>query len=357
MGKELYDQSRMTQEFFEQASTCLDINFTKLCFASSDKEISTVDKGYLAIVLLECALYAELAQRGLRPDFVAGYGIGEYAAAFASGSLNFADTLYILNKFSQFYKEFIDQQDDFTVLRLVRGFDYISLQELCVNMSDKDHEAYISSHNTPEGFYVAGHKKVIQKIEEYCKDQVIRKVRELGVAYGLHNKLVQPVVDRLVPYFNKVDFMPLKTPVITNVDGSYVTSPEALQAAVIQRITSPVMWHEVMESFVGCDVLIVVGPGRQVLEWAQEKYPDKEFYAISDYDELKMLDPLLIEQRAEFGISLPGDAQHIDHFKPNVGQCRFDDTKEKKPLPENLSDADEVNEHPDDYDPYFEDTE
>ena len=39
MGKDLYDTSRIVQEYFEEASHCLDENFVKLCFASSEQEI------------------------------------------------------------------------------------------------------------------------------------------------------------------------------------------------------------------------------------------------------------------------------------------------------------------------------
>ena len=107
MGKDLYDNYRIVQEFFEQAASSSDINFVKLIFASSDEELSRVRNAYLAIFLFEVSLYELLYQKGLRPDFVAGYGIGEYAAAYATRSLSFVDAFYILNKYSQFYQEFL----------------------------------------------------------------------------------------------------------------------------------------------------------------------------------------------------------------------------------------------------------
>src|SRR3990167_4065071 len=85
MGKKLYDESRAVQDLFEQASMCLDINFVQLCFAGSDNNILGIDKGYLSLLLLEASIYAELERAGLRTDFIAGYGIGEYAAAVACG--------------------------------------------------------------------------------------------------------------------------------------------------------------------------------------------------------------------------------------------------------------------------------
>ena len=132
MSKDLYDESRIVQEFFEQAAGSVDINFVKLCFASSAQEISSIRYAYLAIYLFECSLYELLSQKGLKPDFIAGYGIGEYAACYAAKSLSFIDGIYFINKYAQFYEEFVKSKEgkDFTVLKITRGFTKESLQQL-----------------------------------------------------------------------------------------------------------------------------------------------------------------------------------------------------------------------------------
>lgn len=53
MGKDLYDELRVVQEFFEQAAGSAEINFVKLLFASSDEDISSIRYSYLAIYLFE----------------------------------------------------------------------------------------------------------------------------------------------------------------------------------------------------------------------------------------------------------------------------------------------------------------
>ncbi len=70
MGKELYDDSRTVQEFFEEASSCLDINFIKLCFASSDAELSQVAQANLSLFLVQSALARLLLDAGVEPSLV-----------------------------------------------------------------------------------------------------------------------------------------------------------------------------------------------------------------------------------------------------------------------------------------------
>ncbi len=348
MGKDVYDASRHVQDLFEQASMCLNINFVQLCFASSDAEMSEIDKGYLAILLLQVSFYSELAKLGLQPDFIAGYGIGEYAAAVACGSLSFADGLYVLSKYAKIFKEFVQQHPYYAVLQLQKGFTHASLAQVCEQLSTADKKIYIAAHNTEHGFYVAGHADIIAELKNYCKINEIRKVKEVGIGYGLHSQIADPIVQALSPYFFKIDFKPLKVPVITNVDAAYVTSPDALESAILRRMNAPIIWDEVMDGFIGCQVLICVGPGMQVAQWAGEKYPDKLIYTVQNQADLATIAQLLHDDLLEgHHDPLPNGADNEIAF----GVCHLDDDAAGVVrVPVDLTIADEMNELPDDYD-------
>lgn len=331
MGKDLYDELRIVQELFEQAAGAAELNFVKLIFASSDEDISKIQNAYLSIYLFEVALYEVLYQKGLRPDFVAGYDIGEYAAAYASRSLSFIDALYILNKYAQFYQEFLIGKE-LTALRIVREFDVESIEELCEKKSTKYMKAYVASQNTQQAFYVAGHAKVVEKIKDYCVKKVIRKVRVIGPEYGMHSQIADPVIEQLKLYYHKIQFKDLQIPVITNVDGVYVTTPAALESAIMRKNNHRNQWLEVMQGFVGCDVIISVGPGKQVLEWFEQEYPDKQYFQITTMKD--------IEKIAQF-------------FKPELNPelsspiVNVDEKQEEK---QTLYESDVVNEKASDFD-------
>lgn len=342
MGKDIYNKFRDVQDLFEQASMCLNLNFVQLSFASSDAEMSEVDKGYLAILLFQISIYSQLAQAGLRPDFIAGYGIGEYAAAVASGSLSFADGLYLLSKYAKIFKAFVEQNPHYAVLSLPKGFTAEVLEKFCEELSTDDQKIFIAAHTTEHGFLIAGHVDLLELVKEYCKLHEIRKVKELSVNYGLHSVLVDSIVSMLSPYLFKIDFKPLKFPVITNVDGVYVTSPDALESALLRGISSRIVWNEVMHGFVGCEVLICVGPGKQIAEWAEQKYPDKQIYYIENLADLEKVTNLLQQEHREQAV----DGEHTQAVE--FGACHVDD--DIVPVPADLTVADEMNELPTDYD-------
>ncbi len=62
MAKELYNENRIVQEYFDEASNCLDTNFLKLCFASSEIEIGMMSHAYTSIFLVSSAIYALLKE-------------------------------------------------------------------------------------------------------------------------------------------------------------------------------------------------------------------------------------------------------------------------------------------------------
>lgn len=338
MSKDLYDHHRMVQEFFEQASASSDINFVKLLFASSDEEISSMRNAYLAIFLFEVSLYELLYQQGLRPDFVAGYGTGEYAAAYAARSLSFVDAFYILNKYSQFYNEFM-QGKPYECLRIVREFNLEDLEKLCEKKSSKAKVAYVSAQNTENAFYVAGHLEVLEEIQEYCVKNVIRKVRIIGAGHGMHSNLVDELVEQLKLYYHKIKFAPLQVPLITNVDGVYVTTSDALESAIIRKINHRIQWYEVIKGFEGCDIIMSIGPGDQLIEWFKEVYPDKEYYQVQTLKDFENISEYLKRSDAE---------SQSNQSAENITSMHEQNPEPLKP--KDLYEADMINEKSSDYD-------
>lgn len=111
MGKEFYDSSRIMQEMFEEASQCLDVNFPKLCFASSAAELAKLEKGYVVLFATTFAIAQIMKERGITVSLVAGYDIGEYAAIATAGGISLPDALYLLNKYAVMFEELLQEKN------------------------------------------------------------------------------------------------------------------------------------------------------------------------------------------------------------------------------------------------------
>lgn len=299
MGKDVYDESRAVQEYFEEAYNCLGLNFVKLCFASSDEEISKVSNAYLAIFLTDIALYTLLLELGMQPDVVAGYGIGRYAALYVAGGFSFPDALYLLNKYSTFYQEFLDHKHNLKMIA-AQGLSLRKMRMLCNDIGGETGALFISAVHSDDSQIIVGQAKLVNKLElalGNLSDQIV--MQDLPLGWGLHSELAQEFVTNFKIYLGKVDFKNLTMPVLSNLNGKIINSSKAVKKELIEAELSPVMWQKVVQGLAGCDIIIEVGPGSRLAGELQKTYPDKIVLVLNKKDDIIKIKALVVSDQQD----------------------------------------------------------
>ncbi len=300
MGKELYDESRIIQEYFEQASHCLDGNFVKLCFASSDAELSKMKNAFPSLFLVSSSIFSLLKEEGIIPDVIAGYNDGEYAALFAAQGLSFPDGLYMLSKYAGFYQELLDGVE--AQLIHISGLPSSTLQKMCEDVSTKELQADIAIFIDKSHFIVSGHTKAVQALFDLASQEEGVKIEYVDAGFGLHSSLMQPVVDSFKMYLPKIDLKDLELPVISGVNAKALKKSEKVTDAVVGAIHEPIQWKKVIDKLKDCDIFVAIGPGQSLTDLIKERYPDKLTIVINnraDIDKLKSL----IEEKNNNGVT------------------------------------------------------
>ncbi len=292
MGKELYDESRIMQEYFEEASHCLDTNFVKLCFASSDAELSSITQAYTALFLVSSAISALLQERGIKPDLVAGYNLGEYAAILAAGGLSLPDGLYLLNKYASFYNQFI-QEHAFSVIH-VTGINKKQVDEICEQVRASGKRAYPAAHLSDKEHIIAGDTDAIQAVRTLIMSIKGAGLQEGSIEAGLHSPLMDDLIPNFKMYLEKVDFKDLQVPLVTSITGRTLERGDKIKDLVIAYINSPLLWNKVMNKLDDYDAIIEVGPGTKLATMVKEKYPDKIIVSVNTWDDIKFLEKTIL---------------------------------------------------------------
>jgi len=285
MGKELYDEYRIVQEYFEEASNCLNVNFVKLCFASSDIELGKMVNAYTSLFLVSSATYAVLKEHGIEPDVVAGYNNGESAALFAASCFSLPDGLYLLNKFCSFYQEMIDEMDVDALQ--VTGMPTAQLEAACKKVSDDHNKVFIAIYNNATDHIVAGNRESLEQLQSVIDDN--GKMEYVGAEVGLHSSLMNHVVDVFKDYLEKVDFKDLKIPLLSCIDGSMVTIGAETKERFIRHIDSPLEFTRVMRALVDYDCILVTTPGDALSEMIKRHYPEKKVLSIAKKSDIDTL--------------------------------------------------------------------
>lgn len=296
MGKELYDTSRVMQEYFEEASNCLGINFVKLCFASSDVELSKITNAYPSLFLVSVATAAAIKDTGINFDLVAGHGIGEYSALCAANGLSFPDGLYLLNKLGNFYTQTRESLDVKAIM--IDGLSARKLKKICKDHSDNhEGEAKIAIYETKTEHVVVGNPDVIADVIESVKEEG-EKVRKSKLEEGLHSPFVSELVNQIKMYLTKVDFKDVNVQLVTNVDAKPVINARDVQSAVMRQIVEPLYWFDVLKQFANIDLILIPAPAKMLLQEVQAYYPEKKVVAIQHPDDLVALKELISSMQA-----------------------------------------------------------
>ncbi|MGB8367325.1 MAG: ACP S-malonyltransferase [Candidatus Babeliales bacterium] len=292
MGKELYDEYRIVQEYFEEASNCLNINFVKLCFASSDAELGKMNHAYPALFLVSSAIYALLEQEGIKPTVVSGYNDGEYAALYAGGCFSFPDGLYLLNKYALFFQESLEHIS-VEVIR-VKGIATKELEKACLQASTFDGKVFIAIYNELTDHIVAGERSGIEHLRNLIGALKKVSMDELGVGIGLHSSLMNSVVEQFKIYLEKVDFKDLTIPMVNGLDGEQISQGKKIKDQLLRHINSPLHFTHVIDALLYYDLIVTVGPTIGLSKMIKKAYPKKQVISIhtsADIAELKKIVP------------------------------------------------------------------
>lgn len=294
MCKELYDVSRLVQEYFEEASICLDSNLIKICFASSDAEIAKMQNAVTSIFVTSTAIVKLLKEEGIEPDVVAGYNSGEFAAAVAASGLSFHDGLYLLNKYALAYQELMPEIGDVNLMRIA-GLATADLESVCKVVGEELSSTvpvvlfHADNENIIAGFAHAT-DLVCQRISQDFKKV---KIKPAALEIGLHCALMKSVVTRLLMYIEKVDFHDMSIPLIVNTTATAIQTGDHLREQLIGSINHPLLWKQLLEQFADCDILIEIGPNTTLQKQLQELYPNKVIRSINKPEDVLELKNLL----------------------------------------------------------------
>jgi [acyl-carrier-protein] S-malonyltransferase len=293
MCKELYDRERIIQELFEQASSCLDQNFVRLCFASSDKELKETINAQTAIFLVSASIYKLLQERhGITPSLVAGHSSGEYSAIFAAGGMNFADALYLLKKRALFLEEATKKYTGSMLASLCLTFEQI--QEICKKYDDPsgiEKVAEIVNYNTPSQFVISGTLPELALIAADIKAAGGKGI-QLNVSGAFHSRMMREAENNFASYLVKVDFKDLTIPIINNVSAKLVQTNEEIKTSLVKQMSSNVLWWPAIQSFKDMDIIIEIGPDVKYAKMLRREWPNANIISINnskDIDQLMFL--------------------------------------------------------------------
>ena len=192
-------------------------------------------------------------EKGLEPRVVAGHSLGEYAAAYAAGSLGLEDGLRLVVERDRLMTEASREAPG--GMTAIIG---IGAREV-VDAVDITRGVVVANFNTPRQTVISGEKEAMEDVSQ----RVGGKKRRLDVAGAFHSPLIQEAAIAMDALIAAVPLEEPKIPMISGIDGSILTKGDDLRGALRQQMLLPVRWVDVMErlAFLGVEEVVEAGEG------------------------------------------------------------------------------------------------
>ena len=281
MGQTFYENYPNIKKTFNDASSYLNIDFKDLCFYSNNDKLNQIDNAYLSIFLISCSIYDVLKQNNIEATFVAGYDTGQYAALYAANSITLSEGLGILKKYSEFYINLLDK-NNYEILK-VNGLTSTKLPTFL------DNRTSIASYQSRTQHLVSGTKEGIESLCEKLKNASGVTLYNESIGLGLNSNLMDPIVEKIAPHLNKMNFKDLDIPLISNDDGSKVTQGKQVREEIIRLINTSIKWDNVVDKLSDAELIIGIGSQDNLLDLVKEKYPRKNILSVQNVDDLEKI--------------------------------------------------------------------
>lgn len=258
MGLDLYENSIVAQELFEQANDILGFHITDIMFEGTPEELKETKVTQPAI-FLHSVILAKVLGDDFKPEMVAGHSLGELSALVANNVLTFEDGLRLVSKRALAMQKACEAQE--STMAAVLGLEDKIVEDTCAEI---DGIVVAANYNCPGQLVISGEVEAINKACEALTEKGARRAIVLPVGGAFHSPLMEPAREELAAAIEETTFSEPTCPIYQNVVAKAVTNPEEIKENLIAQLTAPVRWTQCIQAMIvdGGTEFVEVGPGK-----------------------------------------------------------------------------------------------
>lgn len=253
MGAELFERY---PELVAAADAVLGYSIKELCLVDPDDKLKRTDYTQPALYVVDSLSYlAKVEDEEIRPDFVIGHSLGEYAALYAAGAFDFTVGLKLVQKRGVLMNA-ATGGGMAAILGITGDAVASALAELGAGSID------VANFNAPGQIVISGPKPDIEAFAPQLKEKGARRVVILPVSGAFHSRYMKPAAEAFEAFLAGFKFNGLKIPCIANCSAQPYTD-ESIAQNLVRQIYSSVRWIDTVKGLrdQGAETFVEVGPG------------------------------------------------------------------------------------------------
>ena len=256
MGRAIAEAVPEALDVFERASLAAGLDLQRLCFEASEEELVETEVQQPALVATSLAVLAAMRARGIKPDFVVGHSVGEFAALAAAGALKVEEAVALVRERGLAMAEAARKHPG--SMAAILGLDDEVVERICRRILN----VWPANYNCPGQIVVSGENAAVTEACLAAEEEGARRAVKLRVSGAFHSPLVARAADRLRPALGKVKFAEPTAPFMSTVTAR-VESAKRMAPLLVEQLTAPVRFTQAAQELMreGVQTFVEVGPG------------------------------------------------------------------------------------------------
>ncbi len=239
MGRALYEAFPAAKEVLDRAEATLP-GLQGLMWEGPEEALTLTENQQPALLAVGYAAYRAFLEAGGREPFLAaGHSLGEWTAHVAAGTLELEDALRLVRLRGRYMQEAVPPGQG--AMAAILKLPLEAIQEALTGLEGVE----IANLNSPEQTVISGRKEAVEEAAERLKARRARVVF-LPVSAPFHSSLMAPARERLARDLAQVRLRKPRFPVYANVTARPEEDPERIRDLLLQQITAPVRWVEIL---------------------------------------------------------------------------------------------------------------
>jgi [acyl-carrier-protein] S-malonyltransferase len=264
MGRAFHDADPELRALFEEANQTLGEPFSQWMLEGPEARLNLTENTQPALVITAMAAYRlVIRETTLRPDFVAGHSLGEYAALCAAGGLSFADTIRLVRIRGQAMQAAVPPGVGSMAAMLNMASDQV--ESVCRDAAQQTGATCVpANYNNAAQIVISGHAAAVDKAVELAKALGAKRCVILKVSAPFHSPLMAPAAAIMAQALADTPLHDLTVPLVANVTATPVIRADAWRPLLVEQVTGAVRWEASMRYLLdqGVDHFVELGTGK-----------------------------------------------------------------------------------------------
>ena len=274
MGKELADKYRSAAAVYEMCDSIRPNNSAQ-CFEGTEEELKETKNTQPCLFAMELAAVSVLNEKGIIPDTVAGFSLGEVVAATVSGIFDNETGFRLVCKRGELMQKEAEKFD--TSMAAVVKLTEEQVREVCAKYKN----IYPVNFNCPGQITVSG---LTEQMTDFFADIKAAGGRALPlkVKGAFHSPFMNKAAEEFAEEIRKVNINKNNITLYSNMTAEPYT--EDVTALLSEQICNPVMWEKIIKNMIsnGIDTFIEIGPGKTLTNMIKKIDPNVEAKSVLD---------------------------------------------------------------------------